>query len=143
MIRRIRDADVNLWQLHLDDIPHQDLQLPLFGLALHTLGHLGRHPGVQLNTDAFLRLFQDAHSQITGSWSHFEDRVRGLEEGLVDDRIADTWVFEDVLAHVRVELEDVVAGCCFARLGGAVVGRSAGAGALGGFYLGHVCCVGE
>jgi hypothetical protein len=57
---------------------------------------------------------------VSGTRTNLDDDIGGLEEGLLDNGVTDAGVFEDVLAIVLVEAENVCAG---RRLGGfAVVG---------------------
>lgn len=108
---------------------------------MYTLRHLCRHPGVQLNANAFLGLFQDPDRQVARTGTDLQHGIGGFEEGLVDNGVGYTWVLENVLADVGVEFENVVRSTGTLGLGGPVVGRCASAAALGGLYFGHDVCV--
>lgn len=51
-------------------------------LSHEALLDLGRHPGVHLNRDALLDLFEDPDRQVAGSGPDLEDDVGRLQEGL-------------------------------------------------------------
>ena len=70
---------------------------------------------------------------VSGARTDLDDDIGGLEEGLVDNGIADSGVLEDVLAKVLVEAEDVCVGGASLGSIGAALGRFAvvGSGGVG------------
>lgn len=143
LVGGVGNANIKGRELSLDHIAQQDLEFPLLRRALHTLGDLGGHSGIDFDANAFLSALQDAHRQVTGTGADFEDGVGGLEEGLFHDGIRDTGILENMLAEVCVELEDVVlirvgaAAASSSSSAGTLVWRTGGAAALSVFRFGH------
>lgn len=145
LVGRIRDTHVVGWEIQLDGVAEQHLELLLVGGAHDALRDLAGHARVELDGDQPLGLLEDAHADVAGSGADLEDSVGGFQVGLVDDGVGDAGVLEDVLADVGVELEDIVLaggrGVGRALFGGAVIGRGRGrcAFSLGiGLGLGHL-----
>lgn len=136
------------WEIQLDRIAQEHLELPLRGRAHDTLGDLAGHARVQFDGDQFLGLLQDAHADVARARTDLEDCVGRFQVRLLHDGIGDTGVLEDVLANVCVELKDIVlggggGGGSAGFLGGAIVGCRGGGGcafALRGCFAHCVWC---
>lgn len=89
-------------QLGLDHIPKQNLQSLLLRLPLHSLRHLRRHSGIQLDGDDLLRLLQYPHGQVPRTGTDLENHIFGFEVRFCDDGFCDSRVLEDVLADIGV-----------------------------------------
>jgi hypothetical protein len=73
---------------------------------------------------------------VSGTRANLDNHIGGFEVSLIDNGIADTGVFQDMLAKVLVETEDVcVGGAAFRRF--TVVRATAGPSALLFGRFGH------
>jgi hypothetical protein len=97
LVWRVADADVEVWELRLDDIAEQDIEPLLRRRTLHPLGQFGSHARIHFDGDAFAGFLQDAGCEVAGSWADFEDDVRLFEVGFGYYCVCNAWILENVL----------------------------------------------
>lgn len=76
LIRRIADADIEIWKLSLHNITEKDIQALCLWLPLHTLSDLCSHSRIQLDSNDLLRLLQNFDRQISRTRTNFEYSLR-------------------------------------------------------------------
>lgn len=143
LIRSVTDDDLELRQLgqiRLDEVTQHNLQLLLLRRPLHLLGQFGRHAGIQFHRNDVLRLLQNSARQDTRTRTNFKNGLGRLDIRLVDDVVCDRSIFQNVLTDVGVEFEEGrarFACCALAALGGLLVWRRRGPGALLSLSFAH------
>lgn len=101
LIRSVTDTHVKVGQVGFDEIANDQLELFLLGpetvscdlyelsnlcsLSEDTLLDFCGHPGVHLHGDDLPTGGEDSHCQVTCSGTDFEDDIRGLQIGFVDN----------------------------------------------------------
>lgn len=129
LIGGITDADVEIWEVHLDYVPKHNFQTLLLGFPLHSFRYLGCHAGVQLHCDHPLRFLKNLYCKIARTGTDLEHDLQSrqpsrflppasrgsayitlLQIRLVDNSLSYPRIFQYMLSHVGVHFEDVVCG---------------------------------
>lgn len=123
LVGSVTDADVEIWDIHFDEISNENIKLLLFRpviherllafvpaftrgkrqhpLSLDSFRELCRHPRIKLHCGAVFALLENSHREISCSWSNFQHDIRRFKIRLVHDSLSDSGIEHEGSAGLR------------------------------------------
>ena len=108
LVGDVRDAHVEVGEVHLEEVAADDGEVRGVRGALHASLKLQDHARVELHGDHLLRRLEQTHGQVTRARTDLEHHVRGLDPALLHDGVDNHGILQDVLAVRLEELDALV-----------------------------------